>query len=52
MITKNHFDNIKSKNTLKDYQNKNLSENYTNISNIPLDNMIINSNLNNENLIK
>ena len=45
MITKNNFDNIKSKNTLKDYQNKNLSENYTNISNLPLDNMIINSNL-------
>lgn len=52
MITKNHFDNVESKNPLKDYQNKNLSENYTNISNIPLDNMIINSNLNNENLIK
>lgn len=52
MITKNHFNNLKSKNPLKDYEVKNLSENYASTSNIPLDNMIINSNLNNENLIK
>lgn len=53
MVSKDYFSNMPSKNVLREYKNKNLSEelfhNYTDNS---LDNIILNSNLENNNIIK
>ncbi|VYU14238.1 hypothetical protein [Clostridium tertium] len=52
MVSKDYYSNIPSKNILKDNEKNNLSEkiNETNINS--LDNMVLNSNLENQNLIK
>ena len=53
MIDKSYFNNVPSKNILNDYKPKNLSND--SIDNYPVDsieNMVINSNLNDENSIK
>lgn len=49
----NYLKNAKPINTLKTYSKQNLSENFNSSSHeSSLDNMLINSNLENENLIK
>jgi len=50
LINKNYFQDIKPRNTLKTYSKRNLSEDFS--SKDSLNNMIINSNLENEDLIK
>lgn len=53
MIDKSYFNNVPSKNILNDYKPKNLSND--SLDNYPIDsveNMVINSNLNNENNLK
>lgn len=53
MIDKSYLYNVPSKNILNNYKPKNLSNDY--LDNYPVDsleNMIINSNLNNENPLK
>ena len=53
MIDKSYFNNVPSKNILNDYKPKNLSND--SIDNYPvdsIDNMVINSNLNDESSLK
>jgi len=53
MINKNYFSNIPSKNVIREAKLKNLSEELLFNSKDPsLDNMILNSNLDNGNIIK
>lgn len=53
MININYFSNIPSKNILNEDKTKNLSEELIfNSKDMSLDNMIINSNLDNQNIIK
>lgn len=53
MINKTYFSNLPSRNIVKDEINKNLSEeSFSNYSINSLDNMILNSNLENQNIIK
>ena len=51
MIDKSYYKNMPAKNTLNDYNNN--TNGYLNsLEDIPLENMIINSNLENESIIK
>ncbi len=53
MINRNYFSNIPSKNVLREDKSKNLSEElFFNSKDNSLDNMILNSNLDNQNIIK
>ena len=53
MINRNYFSNIPSKNVLREDKSKNLSEElFFNSKDNYLDNMILNSNLDNQNVIK
>lgn len=53
MINKNYFSNIQSRNIIKDDNKKNLSEDFlSNYVDNSLDNMILNSNLENQDIIK
>ena len=54
MINKSYYDNMSSKNILVDYKQKDLTGNdFNSISyDTPLDNMILNSNLDNGSIIK
>lgn len=53
MINKNYFSNVQSRNILKENSKKNLSENLTsNYLDTSLDNMILNSNLEDQSIIK
>lgn len=53
MLDKSYYDNIPSKNILNGYKPKNLTNDLNHIySDSSLENMIINSNLDNENVIK
>ncbi|MCR1952836.1 MULTISPECIES: hypothetical protein [unclassified Clostridium] len=53
MINKTYFSNIQSRNIIKDDNKKNLSEDFlSNSTDNSLDNMILNSNLENQNIIK
>lgn len=52
-MNKSYFQNIKPLNTIKSYSNHNLSETFNSLSNEDsLNNMIINSNLDNGKFIK
>ena len=55
MVSRDYFSNIPSKNVLRETEtkNKNLSEeSFSNYTANSLDNMILNSNLENQNIIK
>lgn len=53
MINRNYFSNIPSKNVLREDKSKNLSEELSfNSKDTSLDNMVLNSNLDNQNIIK
>lgn len=53
MINRNYFSNIPSKNVIREDKSKNLSEElFFNYKDNSLDNMILNSNLDNQNIIK
>ena len=52
MISQSHFDNIPARNTLSGYKQKNLTNEFDNSQGSYVENMIINSNLDNENVIK
>ena len=53
MVSRDYFSNMTSKNILRESKNKNLSEElFSNYSNNSLNNIILNSNLENKNLIK
>ena len=53
MVSRDYFSNMPSKNVLREDKNKNLSENlYLEYKYNSLDNMILNSNLENQNIIK
>lgn len=53
MINKNYFSNIQSRNIIRDNNKKNLSEDFLSDSvDNSLDNMILNSNLEDHNIIK
>ncbi len=53
MVSKNYFSNMPSKNILQEEKNKNLSEDLIfDFKDTSFDNMILNSNLHNQNLIK
>ena len=53
MIDKSYFNNVPSKNILNDYKPKNLSSDYVdNSTSNCTENMVINSNLDNDNNIK
>lgn len=53
LIDKSYLDNVEPRNILHGYEPRNLcNDNFNFYSNNSLDNMIINSNLENENLIK
>lgn len=53
MISKYYYTNIRGKNILSDYVPKNISSySFTTIPELNLENMIINSNLNNSDIIK
>lgn len=53
MINKNYFDNVQSKNVIKDNKKRNLSEDLSfDYSSVSLDNVILNSNLDNNIIIK
>lgn len=53
MINKDYFSNIPSKNVIREDKSKNLSEELLfNSKDTSLDNMILNSNLDNQNIIK
>ena len=53
MIDKSYFNNVPSKNILNDYKTKNLSSDYVdNSTSNCIENMVINSNLDNDNNIK
>ena len=53
MVSRDYFSNIPSKNIVRENKNKNLSEDlFSNYSNNSLDNIILNSYLENKNLIK
>ena len=48
MIDKSYYKNMPAKNTLNDNNNIHTNDYYTSLEDIPLENMIINSNLENE----
>lgn len=53
MLNRNYFSNVPSKNIIREDKAKNLSEElFFNSQDTSLDNMIINSNLDNQNFIK
>lgn len=53
MINRNYFSNIPSKNVLREDKSQNLSEELSfNSKDTYLDNMVLNSNLDNQNIIK
>ena len=53
MLNKSYYKNMPAKNTLNNYNNNTDTNGYLNsLEDIPLENMIINSNLENENIIK
>ena len=52
MIDKSYYKNMPAKNTLNDDNNIHTNDYYTSLEDIPLENMIINSNLENESIIK
>ena len=52
MIDKSYYKNMPAKNTLNDDNNIQTNDYYTSLEDIPLENMIINSNLENESIIK
>lgn len=55
MLNKSYYKNMPAKNTLNDYNNNtntNTNGYLNSLEDIPLENMIINSNLENENIIK
>ena len=53
MISKSYYDLISSRNILNDYKPKDMSSDYgDNFTDSSLENMIINSNLDNNNVIK
>lgn len=53
MIPKSYFDNISSRNVLQDYKPKDMSTDYLNtFTDSSLENMVINSNLDNSSVIK
>ena len=53
LIDKSYFNNVPSKNILNDYKPKNLSSDYVdNSTSNCIENMVINSNLDNDNNIK
>lgn len=53
MIDKSYFNNVASKNVLHDYTPKNMTnDNLNNFVDTSLENMLMNSNLENENIIK
>ena len=53
MVNRNYFSNIPSKNVLREDKSKNLSEELLfDSKDSSLDNMILNSNLDNQNVIK
>ncbi len=53
MLPKSYYDNINGKNILADYAPKNMSnDSLNNFANSSLENMVINSNLDNSNVIK
>ena len=52
MIDKSYYKNMPAKNTLNDDNNTRTNDYYTSLEDIPLENMIINSNLENESIIK
>ena len=53
MVSRDYFSNIPSKNVLREDKSKNLSEElFSNYKDNSLDKMILNSNLENQNVIK
>ncbi|MBM6859898.1 hypothetical protein H9X78_05230 [Clostridium saudiense] len=53
MIPKSYYDNINGKNILSDYTPRDMTtDSLNNFTNSSLENMVINSNLNNSNVIK
>ena len=53
MFSKSYYDNINGKNILTDYRPKDMSNDYLdNFTDSYLENMVINSNLDNSNMIK
>lgn len=53
MLNKSYYKNMPAKNTLNDYNNNTHTSDYLNsLGDISLENMIINSNLENESIIK
>lgn len=53
MFSKSYYDNINAKNILTDYRPKDMSNDYLdNFTDSSLENMVINSNLDNSNMIK
>jgi len=53
MVSKDYFSNMTSKNVVREYKSKVLSEDlFSNYTDSSLDNIILNSNLENNNIIK
>ena len=53
LVSRDYFSNMSSKNIVREYKNKVLSENlFSNFTDSSLDNIILNSNLENNNIIK
>ena len=52
MIDKSYYKNMPAKNTLNDDNNIHTNDYYTSLEDIPLENMIINSTIENESIIK
>lgn len=53
MLAKSYYDNINGKNILNDYTPKDMSsDSLNNFTNSTLENMVVNSNLDNSNVIK
>ena len=53
MIDRSYYQNVPARNILNDSDNKNITnDSFNNLADIPLQNMIINSNLDNETIIK